>query len=86
MRPGDSLRWPRSTLYSQKLALTLPTSGGRAVGIVRLWIQAKELYRVQQANFLFLYRMRQANFLFIWKKKEVSLPHPVWINPYKKGS
>jgi hypothetical protein len=26
---GDSLRTPRYTLYPQKLALTLPTSGGR---------------------------------------------------------
>jgi hypothetical protein len=30
------LRWPRDTLYLQKLALTSPTSGGRSVGIVRL--------------------------------------------------
>jgi hypothetical protein len=33
---GDPLRWPRDTLYLQKLALTSPTSGGRSVGIVRL--------------------------------------------------
>jgi hypothetical protein len=33
---GDSLRWPRDILYSQKLALSSPTSGGRSVGIVRL--------------------------------------------------
>jgi hypothetical protein len=31
----DSSRWPRVTLYPQKLVLTLPTSGGRSVGIVR---------------------------------------------------
>jgi hypothetical protein len=31
------LRWPRDTLYPQKLALTSPTSGGRSVGRVRLW-------------------------------------------------
>jgi hypothetical protein len=30
------LRWPRNTLYPQKLALTSPISGGRSVGIVRL--------------------------------------------------
>jgi hypothetical protein len=30
------LRWPRNTLYLQKLALTLPTSGGRSVVMVRL--------------------------------------------------
>jgi hypothetical protein len=32
---GDPLRWPRSTLYPQNLALTSSTSGGRFVGIVR---------------------------------------------------
>jgi hypothetical protein len=32
----DPLRWPRDTLYPQKLALTSPASGGRSVGIVRL--------------------------------------------------
>jgi hypothetical protein len=32
---GDSLRWPRDTLYPLKLALTLSTSDGRSVGIVR---------------------------------------------------
>jgi hypothetical protein len=29
---GESLRWPRDTLYPLKLALTSPTSGGRSVG------------------------------------------------------
>jgi hypothetical protein len=33
---GDPLRWPRDTLYPQKLALASLTSGGRSVGIVRL--------------------------------------------------
>jgi hypothetical protein len=32
----DPLRCPRDTLYPQKLALILPTSGGRSVGIVRM--------------------------------------------------
>jgi hypothetical protein len=31
----DPSRWPRGTLYPQKLALTSPTGGGRSVGIVR---------------------------------------------------
>jgi hypothetical protein len=31
---GDPLRWPRDTLYPQKLALASLTSGGRSVGIV----------------------------------------------------
>jgi hypothetical protein len=33
---GNPLRWPRDTLYPQKLALSSPTSGGRLVGVVRL--------------------------------------------------
>jgi hypothetical protein len=30
----DPSRWPRGTIYQQKLALTSPTSGGRPVGVV----------------------------------------------------
>jgi hypothetical protein len=33
---GDLLRWPRDTLYLQKMPLTSLTSSGRSVGIVRL--------------------------------------------------
>jgi hypothetical protein len=32
---GDPLRWPRDTLFPQKLALTSLSNGGRSVGIVR---------------------------------------------------
>jgi HrpA-like RNA helicase len=38
----DMSRWPRGTLYPQKLALTSPTSGGHSVGIVRLQSKATE--------------------------------------------
>jgi hypothetical protein len=38
----DSSRWPRGTLYPQKLVLTLPTSGGPSVGIVHSRTQATE--------------------------------------------
>jgi hypothetical protein len=38
----DPSRWPRGTLYPQKLALTSPTSGGLSVGIVRSRTQATE--------------------------------------------
>jgi hypothetical protein len=38
----DPLRWPRGTLYPQKLALTSPTCGGRPVGIGFLQAQATE--------------------------------------------
>jgi hypothetical protein len=40
---GVSLSWPHNTLYSQKLALTSPTSGGRSAGIVRSRTKATEL-------------------------------------------
>jgi hypothetical protein len=39
---GNSLRWPRNTLYPPKLALTSPTSGSRSVSIVRLRTKAME--------------------------------------------
>jgi hypothetical protein len=42
MAVGDRLRWPRDTLYSQKLVLISPTSGGRSVGIVRSRTKATE--------------------------------------------
>jgi hypothetical protein len=38
----DQSRWPRGSLYAQKLALTSPTSGGRSVGIVRSRTHATE--------------------------------------------
>jgi hypothetical protein len=41
---GDALRWPRDTLYPQKLALTSPTWGGRLVGVVRLWTKTTEFF------------------------------------------
>jgi hypothetical protein len=39
---GDLLHWPHDTIYPQKLTLTLPISGSRLVGIVRLWTKATE--------------------------------------------
>jgi hypothetical protein len=36
----DPSRWPRGTLYPQKLVLASPKTGCRSVGIVRLRIQA----------------------------------------------
>jgi hypothetical protein len=38
----DQSRWPRGTLYPQKLAITSPTSGGRSIGRVRYRTQATE--------------------------------------------
>jgi hypothetical protein len=48
----DPSRWPRNTLYTQKLALTSPTGGGRSVGIVRSRTQATEFF-----SFVVLYVM-----------------------------
>jgi hypothetical protein len=38
----DPSRWPRGTLYPEKLALTSPTSGSRSVGVVRSRTQSTE--------------------------------------------
>jgi hypothetical protein len=51
---GDPPRWPRDSLYPQKLALTSLTSGGRLVGIVRSRTKAKELI----CYLLLLFEMR----------------------------
>jgi hypothetical protein len=40
---SDPSCWPGDTFYPQKLALTLPTSGGRSVHIVRSRTNATEL-------------------------------------------
>jgi hypothetical protein len=47
---GNSLRWPRNTLYPQRLAPTSPTSGGRSVGIVRLRTTATEFFYLAQGR------------------------------------
>jgi hypothetical protein len=39
---GDPLRWPRDTVYPQKLALTSSTRDGYSAGIVRSWTKATE--------------------------------------------
>jgi hypothetical protein len=38
------MRWPRNSLYPQKLALTSPTSDGRSVSIVRLRTKATDFF------------------------------------------
>jgi hypothetical protein len=42
----DPSRWPRGTLYPQKLPLTSPTSGGHSVGIVLSRAQTMEFFFV----------------------------------------
>jgi hypothetical protein len=48
------LRWPSNTLYPQRLALTLPPSGGRSVCIVRLRTKATELIFLSRLTMMFL--------------------------------
>jgi hypothetical protein len=50
---GDRLRWPRDTLYQQKLALTSPTCGGLSVCIVRMRTKNKEFVFVCIVSFSF---------------------------------
>jgi hypothetical protein len=47
---GDSLGWPRNTLYPLKLALSSPTSGGRLVGVVRWRTETPEFVVVVQVR------------------------------------
>jgi hypothetical protein len=47
----DPSRWPRGTLYPQKLAVTSPTSSGRSVGIGRSRTQATEFFIWATVNF-----------------------------------
>jgi hypothetical protein len=48
----DPSSWPCGTLYPQKLALILPTSGGRSVDIVRSPTQATEFVMILKNIFL----------------------------------
>jgi hypothetical protein len=57
----DPSRWPRGTLYPQKLTLPLPTSGGRSVGIARLRTQVTEFYFIFIFIFIFEVAMKLAN-------------------------
>jgi hypothetical protein len=41
----DPSRWPRGTLYTQKLALTSLTSSGHSAGIIHSQTQATEFFR-----------------------------------------
>jgi hypothetical protein len=72
----DHSRWPRDTLYPQKLALTSPTSGGCSVSIVHsrtetslsllpvLYVKSNSNTGLNTVYLASLYRVWQANFLF----------------------
>jgi hypothetical protein len=63
---GDALRWPRDTLYPQKLALASPTSGDRSVGIVRLRTKATEFSF--SFSYIFDYRLWFTTGVFLTSK------------------
>jgi hypothetical protein len=48
----DQSRWPRGTLYPQRLSLTSPTNDGRSVGIVRSRTEATGFSLVHSFMFL----------------------------------
>jgi hypothetical protein len=52
----DPSRWPRGTLYPQKLAITSLTSRGRSVGIVRSRTQTSTSCTVTHCNSVGSYR------------------------------
>jgi hypothetical protein len=66
---GGPLRWPRDTLYPQKLSLTSPTSGGRSVGIVFLRTKATEFTFYQSTDIMvtlqWLSFLKYLNYSFI---------------------
>jgi hypothetical protein len=74
------LRWPRDTLYPQKLALTSSTCGGRSVDIVRLRTKTTESL---PANLLYVgfltgvrfHAMTKVFLLHIFLKPNFGLPN-----------
>jgi hypothetical protein len=75
----DPWRWPRGTLYPQKLSITSPTSGGRSVGIVRSLSQTMvfsffnwEAHTVYSVNWLLLTHVTSR----VWSASSYdNLPH-----------
>jgi hypothetical protein len=51
---GNPLLWPRDTLYPQKVCITLPTCGGRSVGIVLSRTKATEFFYLTSTSFSIL--------------------------------
>jgi hypothetical protein len=58
---GDSLCWPRDTLYLLNLALTSPTSGGRSVGKVRWRTKSPEFF------FVDLWQLKCKSIFLYWR-------------------
>jgi hypothetical protein len=78
-------RWPRGTLYPQKMAIASPTSGDRSVSIVRLWTQTMEFDLFSNANHQFSFMQRQSTknrhiksykvLIKLWETSNILLQH-----------
>jgi hypothetical protein len=87
----NPLRWPRDTLYPQKLSLTSPTSGGRSVGIVRSRTKATEFSSVEESSrledsssFAFSYTLHRFG-LYTHKLKQSTRPYRVFLDRVGAG-
>jgi hypothetical protein len=84
----DPSRWPRGTLYPQKLALTSPTRGGRSVGIVRSRTQTVELifffssYLIDWASHI--YGLLRTRVFVLWYDNARNRMHIPTINITRK--
>jgi hypothetical protein len=71
---GDPPRWPRGTLYPQKLTLTRLTSGGRSVGIVMPQTKATELLFIITSGYFAAVAQQWASvtlhYTYIWTQKQ----------------
>jgi hypothetical protein len=67
----DPLRWPRDTLYPQKLALTSKTRGGHSVGIV--------LSRTKATEFSLLLLLSMALETIVGTWPIIQLPDPTYV-------
>jgi hypothetical protein len=69
----DPLRWPRDTLYPQKLARTSPTSGGGSVAIVRSRTTATE-FQIKLKTSEFGHHLTVANIAMYGDLSGASVP------------
>jgi hypothetical protein len=64
---GDPSRWPRDTLYQQKLALTSPTCGSRSVGIVCLRTKTTEFVKFYELSLVDVNFILRGNMSVSWR-------------------
>jgi hypothetical protein len=90
----DPSRWPRGTLYPQKLVLTLPTSCGHSVGIVRSRTQATEFSFPTSYQKIFIRLIywaphvlfRKTDVMVRWLSCNVNVPAPLVTGYLEDGA